>query len=96
MKSGTETSAAPIVRFSNVDFSYQRETVLAGVNLDIAPRDFAWVVGPNGGGKTTLVKLILGLLRPERGSVQVFGTNPANARRRVGYMPQQARLDLSF
>ena len=54
------------------------------------------IVGPNGGGKTTLVKLILGLLRPQRGEVRVFGQPPHRARLRVGYMPQHVQHDPQF
>jgi zinc transport system ATP-binding protein len=51
------------------------------------------VVGPNGGGKSTLLKLILGLLQPERGTVRVLGEAPARVRDRIGYVPQHARVD---
>jgi zinc transport system ATP-binding protein len=54
------------------------------------------MVGPNGGGKTTLLRLILGLLTPTRGTVRVFGQPPALVRRRIGYMPQHAQLDPQF
>jgi zinc transport system ATP-binding protein len=54
------------------------------------------VVGPNGGGKTTLVKLILGLLTPERGEIRVFGQPPRRARLRAGYMPQHVQFDAQF
>jgi len=54
------------------------------------------IVGPNGGGKTTLVKLILGLLTPQRGEVRLFGQSPCRARRRVGYMPQHVQHDAQF
>jgi zinc transport system ATP-binding protein len=54
------------------------------------------MVGPNGGGKTTLLKLILGLLKPDRGSVRVLSQKPERARRRIGYMPQHAHVDPQF
>jgi zinc transport system ATP-binding protein len=77
-------------------FSYGDEPVLEDVNLILNARDFVCIVGPNGGGKTTLLKLILGLLRPGSGSLQVFGLAPDRARPRVGYMPQYAQLDPQF
>ena len=77
-------------------FSYDGYPVLEDVNLSIPHGDFVSVVGPNGGGKTTLLKLMLGLLRPSRGEVQVFGLNPEKARPRIGYMPQHAQLDPQF
>ena len=79
---------APAVEISDLSFSYDGEPVLTGVSLTLAPGDFVGVVGPNGGGKTTLVKLILGLLRPTSGQVRVFGERPHTARRRIGYVPQ--------
>ncbi len=62
--------------------------VLESVNLEIPERHILAIVGPNGGGKTTLVRVLLGLLRPERGEVTVFGGAPAAARRQIGYLPQ--------
>ena len=59
-------------------------------------REAVCVVGPNGGGKTTLVKLILGLLTPQRGEIRVFGQPPRRARLRVGYMPQHVQHDPQF
>jgi zinc transport system ATP-binding protein len=86
----------PAVQFENVSFAYQAAPVLVDVNLAIRPGETVCVVGPNGGGKTTLVKLILGLLRPDAGEVRVFGRPPVRARRRVGYMPQYVRHDPQF
>ncbi len=77
-------------------FSYVGHPVLEDVNLSIPQGDFVSVVGPNGGGKTTLLKLVLGLLRPSQGEVRVFGAPPEQARPRIGYMPQQAQLDPQF
>jgi zinc transport system ATP-binding protein len=86
----------PIIVLANVSFAYNDSLVIRDVDLTIAEKEFTWVVGPNGGGKTTLVKLILGLLTPCRGFVTVFDQSPAAARRRIGYMPQQAHLDTCF
>ena len=85
-----------IVSFENVEFSYGGSPVLVAADLTINRNDFAWIVGPNGGGKTTLIKILLGLLKPQRGTVKVFGGSPLSARRRIGYMPQHAQLDLRF
>lgn len=87
---------ADVISLSNVDFGYDGELVLAGVNLSITERDFAWIVGPNGGGKTTLLKLMVGLLRPKRGTVRVFGGPPQRSGSRIGYLPQSADLDPEF
>lgn len=87
---------APAVSIRGLDFSYDGSTVLENVNLDIAPLDSLCIVGPNGGGKTTLLKLILGLLRPDRGEIMVLGERPETARLRVGYVPQYAHYDPLF
>lgn len=82
--------------FDNVTYSYGREPVLENVNLKIRFGDFASIVGPNGGGKTTMLKLILGLLKPDSGRVHVLGKSPKKSRLRIGYMPQYAHLDIDF
>lgn len=87
---------APAIRMQNVSFSYGAFSVLTGVNLTIDRGDFACLVGPNGGGKTTLVQLILGLLTPDTGSVEVLGTTPLRARARIGYTPQHLQFDSQF
>jgi len=86
----------PIIEFRGVSFSYDGESVLKGVDLEIDERDFVTVVGPNGGGKTTLLKLILGLIHPTAGTVKVFGRPPVEARTRIGYVPQHSLADQSF
>jgi len=86
----------PDIQLRGVSFSYGSIPVLENVNLSIGPREAICVVGPNGGGKTTLLKLILGLLRPERGEVRLFGGPPRQGRLRIGYMPQHLRYDPLF
>ncbi|MFP3927610.1 MAG: metal ABC transporter ATP-binding protein [Desulfobacteraceae bacterium] len=86
----------PVVLMEDVSFSYDALPVLEKVNLEVAELDFMSVVGPNAGGKTTLLKLILGLLRPDTGRIQVFGLPPLKARPRIGYMAQQSSFDFLF
>jgi len=85
-----------VISIEELSFAYNGNVVLEDVNLSIGNREFVWVVGPNGGGKTTLLKIILGLLKPTRGTVRVLGRSPARARRRIGYMPQYSHLDPQF
>ena len=85
-----------VIEIEGVSFSFDKTPVLEDVNLKIDVNDFVWIVGPNGGGKTTLVKIILGLLQPQAGKVAVFGREPSEARSRIGYMPQFAHLDPQF
>lgn len=86
----------PVVSLSDVTFSYGGPPALEDVNVSVHQREAVCIVGPNGGGKTTLVKLILGLLRPQRGQVSVFGQPPHLARLRIGYMPQHVQYDPLF
>ncbi|MCX8042689.1 MAG: ABC transporter ATP-binding protein [Desulfobacterota bacterium] len=86
----------PVIEIQRLSFAYNGFTVLEDVNLTIVDREFICVVGPNGGGKTTLLKLVLGLLRPLRGSVRVFQEPPDNVRHRIGYVPQHAYIDPLF
>lgn len=92
-----ETPKADVVTVRDLAFSYDgRNLVLENANFSVFDREFVAVIGPNGGGKTTVLKLILGLLEPQRGTVRVFGSRPAMVRRRVGYMPQYPKLDPDF
>jgi zinc transport system ATP-binding protein len=87
---------APVVEFDDVCFSYGGEEVLHNLSFKVNPLDIIAVVGPNGGGKTTLLRLILGLLKPERGTVRVFGKSPAEARQQIGYVIQHLNYDAQF
>lgn len=86
----------PVVQIENVSFRYDDPPVLQDVNVSISNGDFVCILGPNGGGKTTLLKIMLGLLRPQQGTVRLFGASPVETRQRVGYMTQYAHLDLRF
>jgi zinc transport system ATP-binding protein len=86
----------PVIELRDVSFSYQAAPVLEDVNLTIYDRESICIVGPNGGGKTTLLRLILGQLRPTRGEVRIFGKPPEQARLQIGYMPQRSEYDSLF
>lgn len=88
--------AKPVVAVEGVSFAFDATPVLENVSLSIPPGDFVCIVGPNGGGKTTLLRLILGLLTPSRGRIRVFGRPPIEVRHRIGYMPQHVQLDPQF
>jgi zinc transport system ATP-binding protein len=89
------TTTHPI-QIENLNFSYGRIPVLEQANLTIFDKEFICIVGPNGGGKTTLLKLLLGLLEPQSGTVSVFGNTPVAGRKKIGYLPQHANLDSKF
>ena len=85
-----------IVRFENVYFSYKDHTVLEDITLSVFENDMLAVIGPNGGGKTTLLRLTLGLIKPTGGTVMLFGKNPEKTRHLAGYLPQQKEINFNF
>jgi len=85
-----------IVKLEDVWVHFGGVPALEEVNLSINQHDFLGIIGPNGGGKTTLLKLILGLLKPSRGQVTVFGHTPERGREFVGYVPQYSLFDREF
>jgi zinc transport system ATP-binding protein len=85
-----------IIDVSGVWFAFNGQPVLQDVNLKVPRGDFLVVIGPNAGGKTTLLKLMLGLLAPTRGSVRVFGQPPARVAHRIGYVPQNVHVNKTF
>jgi len=82
----------PVVVVRDLWFSYGSQLVLRDVGLSIKRGEFLAVIGPNGGGKTTLIKLILGILKPDRGSIAVLGAPPGQASRDMGYVPQNTNI----
>jgi zinc transport system ATP-binding protein len=86
----------PVIDVRQVWFSFNGHPVLEDVSLTVPQGDFLVIIGPNGGGKTTLLKLMLGLLAPERGSVRVLGEPPQRAAHRVGYVPQNVHINKTF
>jgi len=85
-----------VIRLDDVWVQYGNLTVLEEVSLSVQNLDFLGIIGPNGGGKTTLLKVILGLIKPTRGKVTVFGDEPKKGRRFIGYVPQVSQFDRKF
>lgn len=79
----------PVLRFQNVSYAYNNENVFSGVTLTLEAGDFAAVIGPNGGGKSTLLKLAAGLVKPRCGNVLLYGADgqplPGS---KIGYVAQ--------
>ena len=86
----------PALDLHDVSLTFRGVPVLESVSLTLEAGEYLAILGPNGGGKTTLLKVVLGLLEPDRGSVRVFGEPPARARGRIGYVPQCFQFDLDF
>ena len=80
----------------DVDFSYNGQKVLSEINLTIREHDFMAVIGPNGGGKSTLLRLILGLIKPDKGKIRVLGERPGKLTQALGYVPQNVHINDHF
>ena len=85
-----------VIELEDVWAGYESDRVLEAVNFRMEAGDYVGLIGPNGGGKTTLIKVILGLIKPERGSVRVMGVSPEKGRQFIGYVPQIQQDDKAF
>ncbi|MFZ5764036.1 MAG: metal ABC transporter ATP-binding protein [Thermodesulfobacteriota bacterium] len=85
-----------VISVSNMSFSYDSHVILEDVSFSIRNREMIGIVGPNGGGKTTLLRLLLGLLKPNKGTITVLGTAPDKAAHLIGYVPQHRIFDPLF
>ena len=86
----------PVIDIQNVSYSFNGPSVLSDVSLQIYKGEFLGIVGPNGGGKSTLLKLVLGLIEPDSGSIEVLGKTPRKARLDIGYVPQYVHFERNF
>jgi zinc transport system ATP-binding protein len=85
-----------LISLTNVFAGYPQTPVLENINLTVNPLDFIGLIGPNGGGKTTLLKLLLGLIKPQQGSVTILDKPVNQGRKYIGYVPQLLELDHTF
>jgi len=85
-----------VVTLKDVNFAYRDTPVLSDVSFSVMPKQFVAIIGPNGGGKTTLLKLIMGLLQPNSGTIEVFGSSPQQCLTEIAYVPQALRFDRQF
>lgn len=85
-----------LISLRGVTMQFDRKVTLNDINLDICRGDFIAITGPNGGGKTTLLRIILRLLDPSKGSVTYLGDKGSGKRLRIGYLPQKNLIDSSF
>ncbi|WP_353661603.1 ABC transporter ATP-binding protein [Hydrogenimonas sp. SS33] len=84
------------IEVASVTFAYDGEPVLENVSFTVEPNDFLAVIGPNGGGKSTLLKIIMGILQPQKGSVAIFGKPPQKSGPLIGYVPQETGHNIDF
>ena len=85
-----------MIQLTDVTFAYNGNTVVEDVSLTVARGDFMAMIGPNGGGKTTLLRLILGLLKPLKGDIKVNGRPVAKTSTVIGYVPQEVHINRRF
>lgn len=85
-----------IIEVKNVSFAYQESKILQKISFEISQGEFIGIIGPNGGGKTTLLKLLMGFLDPMEGSIQILGMQPSKTQTQLAYVPQVLRYDKQF
>ena len=86
----------PIIQISDLYAAYEEKTVLSHVDLTVYERDFLGIIGPNGGGKTTLIKSILGLHQPQKGKIHFYKNGKEVPEINMGYLPQYNNIDKKF
>lgn len=84
------------IEIQDTDVYYDDVCALSDISLCVPEGDFLGIIGPNGGGKSTLLKAILGLVRPSRGRIAIYGESPEKASRLIGYVPQFSKFDRNF
>jgi zinc transport system ATP-binding protein len=84
------------IKINNLWAGYDKQSVLEDINLTVKEYDFIGIIGPNGGGKTTLIKVLLGLITPSHGEILIMGKNVIKGRRNIGYVPQSIECDRQF
>jgi zinc transport system ATP-binding protein len=89
-------TSSKVIAVEDVSFSFDGPVILDRVSLSVKKGEFLGIVGPNGGGKSTLLKLILGLLKPDHGRIRVLGKSPRKGRAMIGYVPQYAGFERNF
>lgn len=84
------------ISIKNLTCFYDEQKVLEDINLDVKERDFLAIIGPNGGGKSTLLKSILGIITPKKGSIKIFGKENLKSLEMIGYVPQNTNININF
>ncbi len=86
----------PQIEIKHLTFSYHDNVVLDDITFDIHQGDYVAIIGPNGGGKTTFVKLLLGLIFPQKGTIMIDALSPQKARNTIGYLPQYINFNMDM
>ena len=85
-----------VIEIENLTFAYEKDIILENINLIVDEKDFLAIIGPNGGGKSTLLKLILGIYTPKQGGIKVLGKAPKYSLDKIGYVPQNTNVNTDF
>ncbi|MEA2048908.1 MAG: ABC transporter ATP-binding protein [Campylobacterota bacterium] len=91
-----QTQTNSVIEASNLSFSYDKQKVLEEISFSLREKEFLAIIGPNGGGKSTLLKLILGINPLQTGHIEIFGDKHINQTQHVGYVPQNTNINTSF
>ena len=86
----------PILEIKNLTFAYETQIVLENINLKVEKKEFLAIIGANGGGKSTLLKLILGIEKPQQGSISILNQAPSKQCSQIGYVPQDTNINTNF
>lgn len=85
-----------VLKVENLFVSYGKNAALSDINLTVEEGEYLGIIGPNGGGKTTLISAILGIIKTDSGKIEVFSENNIKSRHKIGYVPQTASLSRTF
>ncbi|WP_309497392.1 ABC transporter ATP-binding protein [Sulfurovum sp.] len=85
-----------VIDIKNLSFAYEKQLILDNINLKVEKKDFLAIIGPNGGGKSTLLKLILGINTLDKGKITVLGSPPKRSLTQIGYVPQNTNVNTDF
>lgn len=85
-----------VIKLSNIYVNYGKNNILENINLKVKELDFIGIIGPNGGGKTTLLKTLLGLIIPQSGEINIMNYPVSQGRKYIGYVPQVLEFDRCF
>lgn len=91
-----QTQTKTVIEASNLSFSYEKQTVLEDISFNLKEKEFLAIIGPNGGGKSTLLKLILGINPLQQGTIYIFGQKYTKQTQYIGYVPQNTNINTTF
>jgi len=90
------SAQTPMIEIKDLGFAYDKQIILENINLTVGTKDFLAIIGPNGGGKSTLLKLILGINALQSGTITIEGKKPSQSLKHIGYVPQNTNINTDF